>query len=238
MLSPTGYYHVVMRGVNRQNIFFDDQDRKCFLELLEKYQNQTETKIVAYCLMNNHVHILLYSKELADFVKKVSASFVYRINKKYDRVGHLFQARYTSKIIDNESYILTATRYILRNPQRAGICSVEDYPWNSFSSIYGKGFCDIKLICKLAGGKEALTRFICDESEEDDDSVTLAERLDDSKVVELINHISGLENPFQIVDLPKQELEKLLLQLRKRKISIRRISRITGISHKIIEKIK
>lgn len=238
MISPTGYYHVVMRGVNRQNIFFDDQDRKCFLELLHKYQNQTKTKIVAYCLMNNHVHILLYSEELADFVKKVSASFVFRINKKYDRIGHLFQARYISKIIDKESYLLTATRYILRNPQRAGICSAEDYPWSSFSSLDGKGFCDIHLISTLAGGMEALVQFICTESEDDEENITTGESIDDSKVVNLIRQISGLENPYQIVNLPKKDLENILLQLRNYKISIRRISRITGISRRIIEKIK
>ena len=76
--SNTGYYHIIIRGVNRQDIFFDDDDRQRFIDTIKRFQEELNIQIVAYCLMSNHVHILLYAnEELSIFVKKMSSSYVF-----------------------------------------------------------------------------------------------------------------------------------------------------------------
>lgn len=131
--STTGYYHIMLRGVNRQDIFFDDEDRQRFVDTLKRFQEELNIQITAYCLMSNHVHILLHAdEELSIFIKKISSSYVFWFNRKYGRIGHLFQDRYKSEALDSDSYLMTAMRYILHNPQKAGICSVESYKWSSF----------------------------------------------------------------------------------------------------------
>ena len=125
--SNSNFYHIMLRGINRQNIFEDDDDRRRFIDTAFRFSEETQAKIHAWCLMSNHVHLLIYSEIIPDmFIKKLSCSYVPYFNKKYDRIGHLFQDRYKSETITDESYLLGVVRYIHRNPQKAGISSMED----------------------------------------------------------------------------------------------------------------
>ena len=141
--SESGYYHVILRGVNRLEIFHDDEDRTRFLDTLLRFAREDSIGIVSYCLMDNHVHLLLNAGDnLSVFIKQIAASYVYYFNRKYDRVGHLFQERYRSEAVDTDEYLLTAARYILQNPQKAGICNARDYLWSSWrDTASGTGPC-------------------------------------------------------------------------------------------------
>lgn len=133
--SETGIYHIMMRGNEKKKIFLDDEDRLRFIHILFEKANEEESEIYAYCLMDNHVHLLLHKKgtDLARLMKRINVSFVYYFNKKYKRVGHLFQDRFKSEIIDNEDYLLSAIRYIHNNPVKAGIViSPEKFWWSSY----------------------------------------------------------------------------------------------------------
>ena len=111
----------MLRGINRQNIFEDDEDREKFIQTLSQYSSE-EVKIYAYCLMNNHVHLLLSDENLAITMRKICANYVYWFNRKYQRCGHLYQDRYKSEAIKNDSYFITVLRYIHQNPIKAGLC--------------------------------------------------------------------------------------------------------------------
>ena len=128
-------HHVVQRGNNRQDIFFDDEDRRLYLGLLKKYSSECACKIHAYCLMNNHVHILFVPERdysLAKTMQKLSLRFTQHINKKYKRTGRLWECRFHSSLIDKEEYLWIVCRYIERNPVRANIVSEPNlYQWSS-----------------------------------------------------------------------------------------------------------
>jgi REP element-mobilizing transposase RayT len=139
--SETGIYHIMLRGNEKRIIFLDDEDRKRFIYTLFVKAYEEKSDIYAYCLMDNHVHLLLHEDgaNIARLMKRINVSFVYYFNKKYKRVGHLFQDRYKSEIVDNEYYLLAAVRYIHNNPVKAGIVSCpEEYLWSSYCDYINK----------------------------------------------------------------------------------------------------
>ncbi len=95
-VSETGIYHVIVRGINRENLFLDSQDIQSYLQLIARYKKECGVTIYAYCLMPNHVHLLVQENAvpLNIFMRKVGTSYSYRLNTKYNRTGHVFQDRY------------------------------------------------------------------------------------------------------------------------------------------------
>ena len=107
-------YHVMLRGINRQNIFEDAEDYGKMLRLLKEYQQVCGYSLFAYCLMSNHMHLLMRPGEepMEKIFRRLGASYVYWFNTKYGRTGHLFQDRYKSEPVKNDGYFLTVIRYI------------------------------------------------------------------------------------------------------------------------------
>lgn len=133
--SKTGVYHAMVRGNERKKIFMSDEDRERFVSILREKSRQKEFSILAYCLMDNHIHLLLQEgkDQLNRIMKRISVSYVFYFNKKYKRTGHLFQDRFKSEPVEDERYLLSAVRYIHNNPVKAKL--VEDpaqYRWSSY----------------------------------------------------------------------------------------------------------
>ena len=140
-LSESNIYHIMLRGIDRKQIFYDREDNERFVETLKKYKEVSGYEIYAYCLMGNHIHILLKTgnESLETCLRRIGASFVYWYNIKYSRTGHLFQDRFKSEAIDSDEYFLVAFRYILRNPVVAGMCVLpEEYPYSSAARVPAK----------------------------------------------------------------------------------------------------
>jgi len=140
ILSKTDIYHVMARGVAKMDIFKDDRDRERFLTILEDKRQASNFDILGYCLMDNHIHLLLKTnyESISQCMKRVGTSFASYFNRKYDRVGHLFQDRFKSEPIENERYLLAALRYIHRNPIKGGMVrDPGDYKWSSYSDYLG-----------------------------------------------------------------------------------------------------
>lgn len=136
--SSTGIYHVILRGNNRQKIFHTDEDYVAFLKRTREYRNQCGFRLYAYCLMDNHVHLLLQELDepLELIMRRLCGSFVYWYNRRYDRVGHLFQDRFRSETVEDDRYLATALRYIHRNPVKAGLCSnPAGFTWSSYQEL-------------------------------------------------------------------------------------------------------
>ncbi|WP_308160333.1 transposase [Bacillus sp. ISL-77] len=121
--SGSGIYHIMLRGANRQEIFHDDADCLNFLDLLHKYKLKTKVKIYGWCLMSNHIHLLLRegNEDISTTMKRIGVSFVMYYNWKYGTSGHLFQDRFKSENVENDQYLLTVVRYIHQNPLKARI---------------------------------------------------------------------------------------------------------------------
>lgn len=134
-------YHIIQRGNERKSIFISDDDKVRFLDMLKKMKEKYNFAIEAYCLMDNHVHLLLNDNgnDISKIVKSINISYAYYFNRVYKRVGHLFQDRFKSEVIEDDKYLLTVSAYIHNNPVKAGMAkSPEEYKWSSFNCFIGR----------------------------------------------------------------------------------------------------
>ncbi|MGJ9382072.1 transposase [Salipaludibacillus sp. CF4.18] len=245
--SSTGVYHVMLRGINRQTIFEDDEDKSKFIATLAKYKEVSGFQLYGYCLMDNHVHLLV--KEMKECVsialKRISSSYVYWYNKKYERCGHLFQERFKSENVESEAYFIIALRYIHQNPLKAGLVkSVWESDWMSIDEYVHKvKFTDIDRALNLfsINRKTAVGRFVAYMQETNDDQcLDLEERVkfSDNQVREFLR-AAGVKSNSMLQQMDMENRNAVVSTLKKRKgVSIRQISRITGISKSVIDRIK
>jgi putative transposase len=136
LLSESGTYHVMMRGNEKRNLFWDDKDKRRFLDTLFIKKQETGFLIYAYCLMENHIHLLVREppEGIATMMKRINTTYACYFNRKNHRVGHLFQDRFKSEPIEDERYLMAVIRYIHNNPVKAGIVErPEQYKWSSYN---------------------------------------------------------------------------------------------------------
>ena len=134
---PDGYFHAYSRAVFRVALFRDDEDRRLFLKLLLRTAKRREWDIEAMCLMTTHYHLVLRATipALAAGMQWLNGVYAQRFNKRHDRFGHLFAARYGVRTIDTDEHFARACEYVLLNPVRAGLCRrAADWPWNGSRS--------------------------------------------------------------------------------------------------------
>ena len=251
-MSGTGIYHVMMRGINRQNIFEDDEDYTRFIGLL--YQTvcpvddngkplPSRSIFYAYCLMSNHVHLLIReaSESLAEVIKRIGVSYAQYYNKKYLHFGHLFQDRFKSEPVNDNAYFFTLLRYIHQNPVTAGISpDIGSYRWSSWGE-YERSGNGIQTICST---KSVLARMPLDELRElvsdlmpktqtilDFDSGS-AMKTDDELKAFLSSF--GLKCPMDLQLYSRERQKDILREAKEFGGSIRQLARLTGISFGII----
>jgi len=141
---PGLLHHVIVRGIEKCPIFFDDQDREDFLSRFSRLLSETETDCHAWALLDTHFHLLLqpHTVKLSSFMRRLLTGYAVVFNLRHRRAGHLFQNRYKSIVCDKDSYLLELVRYIHLNPLRAGIVgtleSLDDYPWCGHRQLLGK----------------------------------------------------------------------------------------------------
>ena len=140
---PNASYHITSRGNRKSDIFKDNDDFRAYLDIIEKaiehFNNEYE--IICYCLMDNHTHMLLKTKErhMKDFMARINSIYAKFFNYKYNYVGHLFQDRYFAELIEADSQMLETSRYIHLNPVKANMVKrPEDYHWSSYSMYIGE----------------------------------------------------------------------------------------------------
>ena len=134
MYSELKVYHIIIRGIDKQDIFLDTYDKDKFLKIIRDTKEKYNYEVYAYCLMDNHVHLIIYDKDekISKIMQSIEIRYVSYFNLKYDRVGHLFQDRFHSKRIGDREYLKLACRYIHQNPAKAGIAKTEEYKWSSY----------------------------------------------------------------------------------------------------------
>lgn len=250
-VSSTGIYHLLVRGINREALFHYDEDRQRYLEALIKITKDSAASVLGYCLMNNHVHLLIKegSNGVSNLMHRLGASYAYYYNLKYERVGHVFQNRFKSENVEDESYLKNVIRYIHQNPVKAGMVSKADaYRWSSCQAYYdGKeylpGLTDTELILSLFSGKreQAIINFR-QFTEEDETSNDFLEDLEvntmsDARACQVIEKALS-ERPVDVLqEMSKAERDAVLHELKVTGgLSIRQISRLTGMSFNIVKR--
>jgi len=238
--SSLQIYHVILRGNNKQSIFFDDNDRDFFINRIYKYSDQLDIHIYSYCLMENHVHILLGNAPKANlslFVQKLANSYVYYFNHKYDCCGHLFQGRFKSEPVEDEIYLKNVLRYILNNPAKANICEMKDYKWSSYKELTNlliKTKLKRDFILSLFGSDMVLKQFLLLSDNNIYMDYENKQYFNDRMVKNYIKSLINGKNIASIKSLPQKELLDILKELKTYKFSISQLSRITGIPRRII----
>lgn len=135
-------HHIVQRGVDRQVVFFDHRCHLEYLHLLSVYASHLEVSVHSWCLMTNHVHLLLTPSipgTLSRLMQNLNRIYVQRINTRFARTGHLWAGRFKASVVDSDSYLLSCMRYIELNPVRARMVGhPQDYPWSSWHANVGE----------------------------------------------------------------------------------------------------
>ena len=122
--AESGFYHVILKGSGSQIIFEDDSDRRSFLSYLDTYRRAFDVRIIAWCLMSNHVHLIISDEAdaLSDFMHSLTSAYACKFNRRHQRTGPLFNGRFHSVAITSEGQLLNAVRYVHDNPVKGGIC--------------------------------------------------------------------------------------------------------------------
>lgn len=246
-LSSTGIYHIMLRGINRQDIFYDTEDRIRFINTLIKYKTVCEYEIYGYCLMSNHIHLLIKEgkENISQAIKRIGASYVYWYNLKYDRCGHLFQDRFKSEKVEDDRYLLVVLRYIHQNPIKAGIVKeVGQYKWSSYTEyIESKGLLtDIKFILNIFDHNpeqaiEIFKEFMLEENEDKClDEEEREKQLSDEETIKAIKQLVKSDNLQILQQMDKNKRDKIIKEIKDNGASIRQLNRLTGLGRRIIER--
>lgn len=239
--SVSGYYHIVARGIARQVLFEEDADYLFFLKILKKCKEEEQFKLLAFCLMENHFHLLVKIDNGMDRVmRRILTTYAKYYNTKYERIGYLFQDRYKSKVIERRSYLLSAMRYIHNNPLKAGLCSVDQYRWSSWKYYDGaEGMVDTDIVLNMLGGKRGFMEYsMYTEHDPDDGCFEFKEpsRLSDTQAQEKIRELLHLESGTKLQELDRVKRDEALRILKDGGLSIRQIERLTGITRGVVMK--
>jgi REP-associated tyrosine transposase len=166
LFAPGVLYHVIVRGNQRQKTFTSDSDYQAYLERLAKYRRQFGYTIYAYCLMSNHVHLLVQSSAtpLAKFMQGLQQSFTQYFNRRHKKSGHLFEGRYKAIVCQEDPYLLELIRYIHLNPVRAGIVNAaEKYEYSGHHAYVRSKATEIiepARVLRMLGGSRGYQKFV------------------------------------------------------------------------------
>lgn len=238
-LSSTGTYHAIVRGTNRQDLFLEEGDRRYYLALLRGFKAETFCSILGYCLMDNHVHLLVKEQvagQIGRLMHRLGTTYAIWFNQKYERVGHLFQGRYASEAIESDRSLMAVLRYIHQNPMKAGLPN--DCAARRFSShgayLAGQdpfGVAETDMVTDMYGGNvhQLLNFFNAFE-----DGMPVAQRhgakATDQQLLDTLRTFTGEQRFVGVAAMPRGERDLLLRRLKALgEFSLGQIARVTGV---------
>jgi REP element-mobilizing transposase RayT len=248
--GKTGIYHIIVRGINQQDIFHDEDDYDKYLSAVKKIGMESGINILGYCLMTNHVHLLIKEKDtdVSLFMKRIGVSYAYWYNNKYERHGHVFQDRFKSECVEDDAYLLTVIRYIHMNPVKVAIVNnPEQYRWSSCTFYYKAerqevNIIDTRLILRILSthDKLAIERFreFMGECNEDQCLEHIENRrLSEKEAYRLIEDFLKGKPVSVLQTMEPEDRNKIMRQLRyEHGLGLRQLSRITGLPLHIVRK--
>ena len=252
--SPIECYHVTQRGVGKQILFEDKRDCIRYINKIQECKSTIDFEVIAYSLMNNHVHLLIRTAKIEDLSKLmriIGTSYARYFNTKYDRSGYVFQDRFHSFPINDESQLFACISYIHNNPVKAGYCKVlEDYEWSSYQEYLdvldkplaeenNMMIADVRFLRGILDGKQ---HFIEINQTEDDYKKVVAESNDAimARGQTIINNSLGYryDNGLIVNQLSKPVRDKIIIELRNSGMTYKQIELLTGVSKTIQRRIQ
>lgn len=251
-LSRSKVYHVMVRGNEKKSIFMDDEDRLKFIDIIRDKKKNNEYLIYAFCLMDNHVHMVIKEEidSISRIMRRINTSYAYYFNNKYDRVGHVFQDRFKSEEIESERHFLAAIRYVHNNPVKAKIVTEPSkFPWSSYNSYIGKGGYDTiiseeEILVFFSSNIDTAKALFIKYSTENAEDVFI-DYQEEKAIINKYNACSFIrdflkEKDREHVELLEKNLKKeLVLQLKKKSnLSTRQIAAMLGVDRNFVQRAK
>lgn len=245
-ISESGYYHITLRGNGKQLLFESDVDRHAFLDMLQRSFSKFQVKVVAWCLMGNHVHLVIYDGErnLSAAVGSLTISYAGWFNHRLGHVGHVFQERFGNSVIESEEYLLEAIRYVHNNPCKAGIVvNPAEYAWSSHRQYLGctdrLSIVDAQLIAELFDNCDVYRKFMSEPSRvpyapkvgarvSDEDALAIAKVL-----AENLAHC----DPSELKRCDKKLRDRIVAAMRSEGLTVKQVQRITGLGDWVIKNV-
>ena len=245
--SHSGVYHIMLRGINKQNIFEEAEDYGKMLDLIRLSEDLGGVTLYGFCLMSNHIHLLLKEgkEPLETTMKRLGSKYAVWFNTKYQRVGHLFQDRFKSEAVEDPPYFLTALRYIHFNPVKAGLVKTpEAYAYSSYGCYFGEdpspddGLIDTEKAFSYTP-KDLFAEYHavgCPDTCMDIPEASMP-RLTEEQATAEMRRITKCASSAEFQTLPPEKKTKLIAKMKSKGLSIRQISRLTGETYYLIQKI-
>ncbi len=253
-LSNTDVYHVMLRGNERKNIFQDNEYKQRFLDGIDEKGKEADFAVYAYCVMDNHVHLLINIKEqeLASIMKSIAVRYATFYNWKQSRVGHVFQDRFKSEPIQDDRYLLTAVRYIHNNPVKAGMVEKPaDYRWSSYSEYLqpkGRVWLDTEFVLSIIADNRNIALKEFERFSLAEDNSTFID-IEDEKTIRTIEEGRAYLSDYlrerykglavEHIKEDRQKQTEIIRHLRTNtRLSQRVIASLLGIDKSAVEKVK
>lgn len=243
--SHSEVYHCMLRGINKQDIFFEDKDYLQFQDVIRKTKKKFLYQLYSYVLMPNHIHLEIKDKnqKISKIIHSITTSYANYFNKKYERKGHLFENRFQSKNVENTYYLLNLVRYIHQNPLKAGSSKMEKYKWSSYSTYFNDEKIEEK--DKIVDTEEVLKMFSAKKEEAQKQFLKFNQKIfkfqENSELLEY--EIKNKLTDEEVIYFIKEELGIYNIQeiqnynVEKRNEIIRKVKRFKGVSHPQIERV-
>lgn len=241
--SYTGVYHVILRSINQQEIFYDNTDRRKFLKCLKETKEKYHYDLYAYVLMHNHVHLVIMDKEdkLSKVIQSLAISYALYFNKKYNRIGHVFYNRFKSKYVENLPYLLNIIRYIHFNPEKAGMCKYSEFYWSSYHeySQFSRLIKTEKVLKMAEMSKKDFENFHVEyeriKGYEKDEFEIERVKVSDEQVINEIKEMFNIENIVSIQNEKVDKRDKMIAKIiSEMQIEKRQLARILGVNDRTI----
>ena len=239
--SETGIYHVMLKGIDKKDIFAGKQDYEKFLYYVNRAMEISKFEVYGYCLMPNHVHILLKegTEKIGDAIRRIAVGYAQYFNIKYGRNGHLFQNRFRSEPVNDDVYFLIVLRYIHQNPIKANmVINMEEYEWSSYNEYIMKSkreITNIKFAMELFSNIKNFKKFMMERNKDKCLEYNERIRYTDKELEKMIMSIIDIS---KLKELDKETRDEVLREIKNvTKASNRQLSNVTGIGRGIWEKV-
>ncbi len=234
------YIHVMVQGINKETIFLEEKEKLEYIKLLNKYRDDYYVKIIAYCVMDNHAHILTDTKDINNLTKymhKVNTSYGIYFNKNRNRVGYVYRDRFKTQVINNEKHLYNCIIYIHNNPVKAKMCKdANQYRFSSYKSFLNEKNKD--LLVRLFGDKNTYLKANQEENltdmdfieDETDNDINIKNTINDYFIKNRTNYLE--------IKIDNDLLKQITKELKdKYNLSNIKISKYLGVTKYKIDKI-
>lgn len=241
--SPSNIYHIMQRGVGLFDVFEDDDDREAYISFLGESSLLYGVEVYAWCLMSNHVHLVVRApiEAISKMMHQLGSKYARRFNRKHGRVGHLFQGRFASVPVADETQLLTLVRYVHRNPIRheKGV-PISEYPWSSYSQYASgeRGMAATELVLGIHGSSESFVAYTAVEGDDGFMDVDCEASISDDRARALANEALGTAGVSVLVTqvgrLVRSRRDEALGIVASLGLKLRQIQRLTGINYNAV----